>query len=75
MQGVGKLKKNPEELGRIVKNHLVYIIMMMVMIFFDNYGDFGPGNDDKDYIIVMATMMVMTFRCVVLSTRPTLLTT
>ena len=26
LQGVGKLKKNPEELGRIVKNHLVCII-------------------------------------------------
>ena len=24
VQGVGKLKKNPEELGRIVKNHLVF---------------------------------------------------
>ena len=32
LQGVGKLKKNPEELGRIVKNHLVYIIMMVMMI-------------------------------------------
>ena len=33
VQGVGKLKKNPEELGRIVKNHLVFDNCYYIFVF------------------------------------------
>ena len=33
VQGVGKLKKNPEELGRIVKNHLVFCDLMYLRMY------------------------------------------